>query len=319
MPSVKLTAPTGPRTGVTTSSCVNARGLWPARYSTARAMSAMSALSFSGRPAIIAAVFGESIVASTTSSATWTPSARSSCAAAWTKARVAAAPAAHRPRPGIARRAEPPVTWISVPAPARTPSLRNTKACSATAPVQPRKSSTDASPSGPPPNGPGFVGRAALTALTIRSSRPNSARARSSASRNDVRIRRVGRDRHAAGGADGLERLRRVRDRRAAPAVVQVMAEDRAAEVAGAEDDEGRHDLILRTRRIGNCATPIPATTSSAPATARTVTTSSRISAPSASAPNGMIIEMKETVTVGNSRIRTVSVTNVKPVPSTAR
>ena len=74
------------------------------------------------------AVFGESIVASTTSSATWMPSARNSCAAAWVIARVAAAAAAHRPRPGIARRAEPPVIWISVPAPARTPSLRNTNA-----------------------------------------------------------------------------------------------------------------------------------------------------------------------------------------------
>ena len=68
-----------------------------------------------------------------------------------------------------------------------------------------------------------------------------------------------------------------------------------------------------------DCATAIPATTSSAPATASAVTCSSRISAPSASAPNGMIIEMKETVTVGSSRSRTVIVTNVKAVPNTAR
>ena len=72
-------------------------------------------------------------------------------------------------------------------------------------------------------------------------------------------------------------------------------------------------------RLIGNCATAIPATTSSAPPTASAVTCSSRTSAPSASAPNGMIIEMNETVTAGSSRSSTVSVTNVKPVPSAAR
>ena len=77
------------------------------------------------------------------------------------------------------------MTWISVFAPTRTPSDRNTNACSATAPVQPRKSSTVASEIDPPPNGPGLVGRAADTALTITSIEPNSARARSSASRSD--------------------------------------------------------------------------------------------------------------------------------------
>ncbi len=37
----------------------------------------------------------------------------------------------------------------------------------------------------PPPNGPGFVGRAADTALTITSIEPKSARARSNAPRSD--------------------------------------------------------------------------------------------------------------------------------------
>ena len=73
-----------------------------------------------------ASVFGDSIVASTTSSATWMLCSRSSCAAAWVSARVACAPADHMPRPGIARRDEPPVIWTSVPPPwpssARAPS-----------------------------------------------------------------------------------------------------------------------------------------------------------------------------------------------------
>src|SRR4051794_557635 len=59
---------------------------------------------------------------------------------------------------------------------------------------------------------------------------------------------------------------------------------------------------------IGSCATAIMATTSSAPKTAGTVTVSSRKIAPSASAPNGITIEMDETVTAGSSRSRTVSV-----------
>ena len=60
----------------------------------------MSASASTGWPRVNSAVFGDSIVASTASSATWMPSARSSCAAAWTSARVANAPAAHRPLPG---------------------------------------------------------------------------------------------------------------------------------------------------------------------------------------------------------------------------
>ena len=73
------------------------------------------------------------------------------------------------------------------------------------------------------------------------------------------------------------------------------------------------------TAAAGTARRAIPATTSSAPPTASAVTGSSRNSAPSASAPNGMIIEMNETVTAGSSRSSTVSVTNVKPVPNAAR
>ena len=86
------------------------------------------------------AVFGEAIVASTMSSATWMPSVRSSWAAAWVSALVAAAPAAQSPRPGIALRADPPVTWMRVPPPparsAAAPTDRNVNAWRETAPVQ---------------------------------------------------------------------------------------------------------------------------------------------------------------------------------------
>ena len=114
---------------------------------------AWSALSFSGLSAIIDAVSG---------SRSWR---RRSAAPRGRPRRAAPAPRRARsdarrrgaggpqPRPGIARRALPPVTWISVPASARTPSLRKTKACSATAPVQPRKASRSASLKLPPPNG----------------------------------------------------------------------------------------------------------------------------------------------------------------------
>src|SRR3954466_10300080 len=73
-------------------------------------------------PSVKAAVLGDSIVASTMSSATCTPRSRSSAAAACVSARVANAPAAHSPRPGIARRDDPPVTCTSVrPPPTRPP------------------------------------------------------------------------------------------------------------------------------------------------------------------------------------------------------
>ena len=52
--------------------------------------------------------------ASTISSATWMRCSRSSSAAAWVSARTPNAPAAHSPRPGIARRDEPPVTCTTV-------------------------------------------------------------------------------------------------------------------------------------------------------------------------------------------------------------
>ena len=136
--------------GVSISSCVYARGCCDARYSTASAIRRMSASAFFGASRVKSAVFGDSIVASTIKSATWMPSSRTSCAAACVIARAACAPADQRPRPGIARRDEPPVTWISVPPSpdsrsARMPVERNTKDCSATAAAQPRKPSSVAS------------------------------------------------------------------------------------------------------------------------------------------------------------------------------
>src|ERR1019366_8726955 len=93
-----------------------------------------------------------------------------------------------RPLPGIARRAEPPVICTNAPPPAcrraTAPAERNTKACSATATVQPRNASMSARASSPPPNGPLAGGRLALTALTTASSDPSSRRAVASASVN---------------------------------------------------------------------------------------------------------------------------------------
>ena len=84
--------------------------------------------------------------------------------------RAACAPAIDSPRPGIARRDEPPVTWISVPPPdsrnVRMPVERNTKACSATAAAQPRK--PDGFPHGPAAEALAVRRRAAPTAFTIR-------------------------------------------------------------------------------------------------------------------------------------------------------
>jgi hypothetical protein len=140
----------------------------------------MSASESSGASRVRPAVFGDSIVASTISSATWMPSPRSSCAAAWVSARVANAPAAQGPRPGMARRDEPPVTWMSAPPPdarsARAPVARKARACSATGFVHARTASSVASAIGPPPHGAPGAGRLALTALTITSSEPSRSR-----------------------------------------------------------------------------------------------------------------------------------------------
>ncbi len=71
-----------------------------------------------GRPSIgLRSVW---MIPSATSSATWTPFGRSSRARAWVSARAPNWAAAQGPRPGIARRADPPETWISVPAPRRS-------------------------------------------------------------------------------------------------------------------------------------------------------------------------------------------------------
>ena len=173
--------------GVTISSCVYERGCCNARYSTASAIRRMSPSAFFGTSRVKPAVLGDSIVASTISSATWMPSSRSSCAAACTIARVACPPADQRPRPGIARRAEPPVTCMSVPPSpdsrsAWMPVDRNTKACSATTAAQPWKPSSVASPIGPPPKPlSSSGGRLAATAFTIRLGGPSSSRTRTSA------------------------------------------------------------------------------------------------------------------------------------------
>ena len=67
--------------GVTTSSCVRRAGDCAARGTRRRARSPPGRRVSSGAlPAVIAAVLGESIVASTISSATWMPCSRSSCA-----------------------------------------------------------------------------------------------------------------------------------------------------------------------------------------------------------------------------------------------
>jgi hypothetical protein len=76
---------------------------------------------------------------------------------------------------------------------------------------------------------------------------------------------------------------------------------------------------VTERSRAGHWATPIPAATSAAPATAAAVIASSRRSAPNASAPNGMRSEMNDVVTAGSSRSSTVSVTNVNAVPSADR
>src|SRR5207245_11210210 len=103
--------------GVSTSSCVQPRGVCETRYSIARAQSSCVAVASGGRPLIRSATLGLSITASTTRSATWTPLLRSSSAADCVSARVAIAEAAHVLRPAIPRLAEPPVTWTNVPLP----------------------------------------------------------------------------------------------------------------------------------------------------------------------------------------------------------
>ena len=195
------------------------------------------------------AVLGESIVASTISSATWIPCSRYSCAAAWTSARVAAAPAAHSPRPGIARRALPPVTWISVPR-SRADALGEEhegllgdRAGPAAEVLDGRlveRSAAERAVPGRPRGGDRVDDQVEAPEL---GSRPLERLAQL------VGIGGVGLQRQPARRADGLQRLGRARDRGAAPAGVQVMAEDRAAEIAGAEDDERGHALIVARAR----------------------------------------------------------------------
>src|SRR5207244_13412822 len=80
-------------------------------------------------------------------------------AAAGVSARTPNAPAAHRPRPGMARREDPPVIWITV---ARPPCAFRNRAEALRAAYAPRtgdvaqrsKLSGSLSASVPPPNGP---------------------------------------------------------------------------------------------------------------------------------------------------------------------
>ena len=87
------------------------------------------------------------------------PCSRSSSAAALVIALTANEPAAQRPRPAMARLAEPPVTWTTVagpPWPRRNPPLaeRNVNAERAGAAAQLSKASGCACSIAPPPNGP---------------------------------------------------------------------------------------------------------------------------------------------------------------------
>src|SRR3954469_7524446 len=92
-------------------------------------------------------------------------------------ARTPNAPAAHRPRPGMARRDDPPVTWINVtgrPSAATAPPApeRNANAERAGATDQLSKAAAAAAAMGPPPNGPDRVPPYAAAALTTRSTPP---------------------------------------------------------------------------------------------------------------------------------------------------
>ena len=132
--------------------------------------------------------------------------------------------------------------WTSVPPPesrsATIPAERNTNACSATATVQPRNASRSASSSGPPPNGPLLGGRLAVTALITASTEPSSvARVRERATQSSA-IGRVGLDRHRAALANARERVLAAGDGGGVPAVREEMIDDRAAEIAGAENDD---------------------------------------------------------------------------------
>ena len=73
-------------------------------------------------------------------------------------ARTPKDPAAHRPRPAIARRAEPPVTWITLAGPPcarkNEPAVdRNVNAARAGTAAHGSNASAVASLSGPPPKG----------------------------------------------------------------------------------------------------------------------------------------------------------------------
>src|SRR4051794_38664207 len=147
-----------------------ARGLCAARYATASARLAGSAEPASSPPE-------RSIVTSTMSSATWIDCARSSSAAACVSARTPKAPAAQSPRPLIARRDDPPVTWTTVAGPPwsvrkRADALRNANAPRTGMADQSSKPEGAASASGPPPNGPERLPPYGDAAFTTRSRRP---------------------------------------------------------------------------------------------------------------------------------------------------
>ena len=103
--------------GVITSSWVHAVGRCEARKATAAATSPGSIASCTGRLAM--RLRSVRMIPSATSSATWTPAGRSSWASDCVNARAANWAAAHGPRPGMPRRAEPPEIWTSVPDPRR--------------------------------------------------------------------------------------------------------------------------------------------------------------------------------------------------------
>ena len=124
--------------------------------------------------------------ASTITSATSIPCSRNSSAAALEIARTPKEPAAHRPRPAIALREEPPVTWTTVAGRPCASSQRplpdkNENAARAGAAAHASNPSRSASAITPPPNGPCRAPPYADAAFTTRSIGPLASAAAASA------------------------------------------------------------------------------------------------------------------------------------------
>ena len=201
------------------------------------------------------------------------PAARISCAAAWTSARVANAPAAHSPRPGIARREEPPVICTSAPprpsfcSSAAMPVDRNTNACCGdrhrpgVERIEIRARQLAASKRAAP------VARLAVTALITASTEPNLLATLRECVAQRLRVRRVGGQRERTALIDASERVLAAGDAGGVPPELDEVIDDRATEVAGAEYDRGlRHRQRVRVRGgSASLCTPASSRSSSAP------------------------------------------------------